>query len=511
MPLDPTTVSSADRTGRMVGADNDDAGYHSHAYLTQIEDVEMCRDVYAGTRKLREGGTDYLPQFPKEKDSSYDRRKGQAVLFNGFRRTVKGLTGMVFRKDPVLGDDVPDAIAGHWENIDLAGRHGVVFARDVFESKAIDGHTFILVDWRDAEGARSRAEEEGARPYWVHIKKSQAIRWRTENQGGETVLTRFAYVETDTVDDGAFAEKLILRVRQYDLVDGRVRYRSWTRDAGKNGGDWTPEDDETMGERMTRIPVVCDYADREGVLQSRPPLLDLAFENIRHYQLRSDRDNLIHDTHVPLKVFIGESREKLEGMTLAAGNAVVLENPEADAKVLETTGAALEESREELDDIEGRMAALGVAVIVRKDRVQKTATEASNDKAEEDSDLAAMARGTQDALDEAFALHGMWLDEAEPGTVSVNRDFLAQTISPQMVDVVLKAVEANNLSVETLWDILEAGEVLGDWFDREMEHERIEKQDADSLMAARAVMQQAQQAQQVDEVEVEPEELPEAA
>src|SRR5690606_21224341 len=149
------------------------------AYLASIEAVETCRAVYGGTRAMREAGDRFLPRFPLEEDDAYEDRLARAVLYNAFKRTVKGLAGMAFRKDPQLEDDVPveirgqeadsetgqPLVIGHWENIDLAGRHGAVFARDVFEAKLIDGHTFIFVDWWGADDARSRAEEREARPY----------------------------------------------------------------------------------------------------------------------------------------------------------------------------------------------------------------------------------------------------------------------------------------------------------------------------------------------------------
>lgn len=482
------------------------------AYLASIEAVETCRAVYGGTRAMREAGDRFLPRFPLEEDDAYEDRLARAVLYNAFKRTVKGLAGMAFRKDPALEDDVPieirgqeadpdtgqELVIGHAENIDLAGRHLSVFARDVFEAKLIDGHTFIFVDWWGADDARSRAEEREARPYWVHILRQQVIRWRAESFGGRTVLVSFAYIETDTEPDGEFGERLIRRVRQYDLVESdgetvsaagtRVRYRSWVQDVETTGGAWQVEEPgRLLGERMTRIPVVCDYADRAGFFESDPPLLDLAYENIRHYQLRSDRDTLLHTSHVPVFTLIGVSRDQVAQMSIGAGTGLVLDNPQAKAQYTEASGTGLAQSRDELKDTEQRMAAMGLAMLQRETRAAETAEAKRIDKAENDSQLAVMVRATGDALEEALWLHAMWMGLPDGGSVSMNDDFGIEPLEPQMVQALAGLVRDNMLSLDTLWDLLKSGNILPDGFNAELERARIEDQAGASLDALLAL------------------------
>lgn len=463
------------------GAD-DNPGAHGVAWFAQAPAVTICRDVYGGTLTLRAKGRDYLPQFPKEDDAAYSDRLRRAVLFNAYRKTVKALTGMVFRKDPVLGDDAPPAIVTHAENIDLAGRHIAVFARDLFADKVVAGHSHILVDWHGPEGARSAAEEGEARPYWVQIAKEQVLRYRTEDRGGNTVLVSFAYIEGDVVPDGEYTEKEIERVRQYDLLGETVMYRSWTRDKDE-AGEWVPEvESKPLGPRMTKIPVATDYGDRTGYMTSDPPLLDLALENLEHYDVRSDRRQSLKIGSVP--IFVTQGVEASDIGTFAVGGSIGLALPQVgqDAKYVETSGNAYDASREELQDIEQRMSALGLAVLVRKDQTQRTATENSNDKLEQDSDLASMARGTSDAIEEAFGLHAMWMGEQDGGSCEINRDFNALSLSPQMVATLIAAVP-DKLSVETLWEILQQGEVLPDTFDPEEEQARLQQAGAAELAA----------------------------
>lgn len=472
---------------------SDDPGAKGVANLLQAEAVQTCLDVYGGTFTMRDAGTKYLPQHPKEEEDAYSDRKNRAKLFNAFRRTVKGVTGLVFRKDPTIGDDVDTRIAEHLDNVDLTGRDLATFAKALFKSKTKLGHALILVDWHGPGGARRRADETEARPYWTLIEKDQVLRFRTRQEDGKTILTSIAWLESDIVEDGEFTEKLVLRVRQLDLVEEgavpRVEYRSWIRDADKKD-DWEPEEAGTpLGERMTRIPIAVDYADRTGFLMSEPPLLDLALENVEHWRVRSERAQTLGIAGIPIFTIIGDVNKNDIG-TFTVGASIGLLLPEgAEAKYVETTGAALEESRQELQDIEQRMAALGLSMLVRKSNRPQTAEAERLNRSEQDSELADSARGTQNALAEALVLHAMWmgLDATVAGTVGVNTDFELGQLDAQTIREFRELWMEAGISWETLVAILLRGETLPEGFDADEERERIEteaarRMDADPMI-----------------------------
>src|SRR5262249_42672943 len=99
-------------------------------------------DVSGGTLHLRKKGPEYLPIEPAEnRTQDYPIRLSRAIFFSAFERTLHGLVGMVFRKEPKFSKDVPEIIRGReetedqskregWaENIDLQGNHWTVFAK----------------------------------------------------------------------------------------------------------------------------------------------------------------------------------------------------------------------------------------------------------------------------------------------------------------------------------------------------------------------------------------------
>lgn len=152
---------------------------------------------------------------------------------------------------------------------------------------------------------------------------------------------------------------------------------------------------------------------------------------------------------------------------------LALPGSEMDAKYVETTGSGLEQSRQELQDIEQRMAALGLSMLQRQSRAAETAEAKRIDRAVEESELGAFARSLEDAIEDALRFHAMWLDLEGGGSAQVNRDFDTQPIDPGAVSVLLKAVGDGALSIETMWEILVRGEILPDTFDPEIEQERL--------------------------------------
>lgn len=451
------------------------------AHERQKEAVEIVRDVYEGTLRMREKGAKYLPRFPKETTGDYERRRKKAVLYNATRRTVEGLTGMVFRKDPQLSEDVPSEIEEHTDNIDLAGRSLDVFARDFFEASLLDGHAHIFVDYQrtDDSEIRTLADEQqmGVRPYWVMLEKQDVLSWRTRSVNGRPVLTQLVWRETIVRPDGEFGEEEVTRYRVYQRVaaedegTGEVRAAvEWQIWEEKEDGEVVPVESGLMD--IPVIPLATGYTNRTGFLESDPPLLDLALENVRHYQARSDRAHVLHFASVPIPFFSGVEMDELKW---GPNHAISTENEQAAAQILEPSGNGLEEGRLELQDIEQRMAALGLAMLQRDTRAAETAEARRIEKSETDSSLSAAARGLEGALEEALSYHALWMDreDADGGSASVNRDFESQMLDPQMVTTLSGLVGRGQLSVETMWDILERGEILPDDFDPDMERDRL--------------------------------------
>jgi hypothetical protein len=454
----------------------------SVAYLEDDPDRRLMDDIYGGTRTLR-AHPEYLPQMPREADEHYERRRETAVLYNATKRTLKGLAGMVFRKNIVIDAGENDAFRDHAENIDLEGRNLDVFAREVTEAALRHGLTHVLVDHTqagvddDRTPSRGEVRQLGQRPYWVHLTARQLIGWRSALVGGREILTQVRYVTRGMRPEGDYGEELheTLRVlsRETDEdgmpVDAPVRYEAWRRKVGEGGRGELVEEGELD---VNVIPLATIYSNRAGFMRADPPLMDLAEENLRHYRCLSTSDRGLDVAQYPHYVFVGlEDEEDLEVGPLKATRLPM----GGSAEILESSGNALGAADMRLQRSAERMAILGLSMLHSESRAAETARAKEIDKAEQDSELAAVARGVEDALNEAVIFHAMWLGREDAATVEVNKDFNVLAITEGKARAMMDLVERGLLSRPTLWEALRIGEWLPDTFDPDHEARLIEE------------------------------------
>lgn len=443
----------------------------SKSAARQRKGLELVRDVSAGTEKIRDRTIVYLPQAPGEHPIVYRSRLLRSVFFNVFAHTIEGLVGQVFRRDPILGDDVPPVIAGtdtqpgHWENIDLAGTHGDVFCRDLLQDSLTSGHAAILVDFPVTGGTqRADQEQQGIRPYWVPILKDNILSWRTTVEHGRTILTQLVLRECQTVPDGEFGDM--------DQTQYRVLYR--------DSSGVTPiagfrllriTDDKRIIEvasglygNQDEIPVAeIATSGRVSLFESAPPLLDLAYVNVVHYQTLSDYLTSVHMTCVPLLTLIAFDDVGGDAGQVVVGPSSVLtsSNPLAKAAYVSHDGRALGEVKQALDDLKSDMGTLGLSMLSPSKRTAETAQAKRLDKATEDSALAVTARGLQDGIERALGFHGRYLDgKPEGGSVTINKEFDTQQMEATLLTAWTQAVATAGVPERLMLKAMQIGELI---------------------------------------------------
>lgn len=464
----------------------------SKAVETMMSDLTLVRDIEHGCRRIKDQAQTYLPQAPNEAYENYNDRRSRSVFVNAFMQTVYGLTGMIFRRNPRVGEDAPEQFALDWENIDNAGTHGDVFAREVCQDAILAGHAAILVEYPKTGGAQTARDEMGGiRPYWVPVKKDNIVSWRTENVGGRIVLAQLVLKECVTVPEGAFGEREEEMYRVFYREGGVVGFRllQVTRDRK------VVELDQGTYPTQDEIPVAeIRSAGSKSMFESTPPLIDLAHVNIAHYQVSSDYYDCIHKTNVPVWVTIG-----LDQVVGGQGEQTIGTNSGfalpigGDAKWVAHDGAALESTRLALSDLKSDMATIGLAMLAPDKRTAETAEGKRIDKSASDSKLGITARGLQDGLERAAGFHLRYYRIPEGCSIEVNRDFENLKMDAQTISALAQLVVQGLLTVETLWSMLQEGNVLPGEFDAIVEKAELDAQsaiDAQKAMDnARAMME----------------------
>ena len=380
---------------------------------------------------------------------------------------------MVFRRNPVLQEDVPSSLVDHWENIDNAGTHGDVFTKQVFHDAMVAGHAGIFVDFPPSEPGLNRAAEIalGLRPFWRHIAKENMISWRTQLVNGRLVLTQLVLNEPTVLPIGAYGEREVDRYRVLRLTIEGVMWDLF--EANKQSDPVRIDGGQMVG--VKEIPFVAVYANPTGFLQSKPPLMDLAWLVIAHYQTNSDMLHAAHIANTPVPVFIGVEVD--EKVVFGPNTVINIENPEGDAKWLETEGGAINTTKTILGDMRTEMSVLGLGILERRPMTAETATAKRIDRSEKDSQLSTAARSLEDGIERALGFHAQFMgiadENGDGGSVTLNRDYQELTLTPEQIRVYSDVVKERQLSPETLWSVLLEGNALPSDFDVAQELTRI--------------------------------------
>jgi len=410
-------------------------------------DLAKVEALMGGTKAMRAAGELYLPKWPAEQQHSYDFRLKTSTLYNAFARTIENMAGKPFT-EPVQWTDIAPTVEAWFDDIDCCGRNLHVFAQDVFRAGLKDGITHVLVDFpvtKDESGAQlyvTRAAEQaaGVRPYAIHIKQSQILGWISTAKNGAEVLAQLRIMECVNEPDGDYGTRGVQQVRV--LTPGA--WNTWRQNEKK---EWVLYEEGVT--TLDFIPLVTFYTRRTGFMTASPPLNDLADLNIKHWQSQSDQDSLLHVARVPLLVRIG--MDDANGATQTIGKSITDLPMGADMKYVEHSGAAIGSGRDSLQDLEGHMESMGAELLTVRPG-DRTATEAALDTSQSQCQLAAMASGLEDFLDEMVDVMAEWAGLPDQGDIDVFDDFAAIAVDAAtagpFVAALISLVEAGLLSKE---------------------------------------------------------------
>ena len=411
----------------------------------------LIETLLGGTYKIRKGHRKFLFQEPRELDEAYDNRLQRSVLAPYYVRLERMLAGMLTRK-PVRLDDVSDVIREQLFDVDLQGNDLQTW---LFQTSRICiryGHVGVLVD--------APAAGENGRPYWVSYTPRDILGWRTELKDGKQQLTQLRLQEKIIVPDGLYGEKQVEQVRV--LTPGAFEIHQKDQQ-----GDFKVIDEGRTS--LSEIPFSVAYSNRMGVLESIPPLADIAELNLQHYQVQSDLSNQLHISAVPMLAIFGFP-QSAEEISAGPGEAMAL--PEgASAQYIEPAGNSYDAQFRRLEQIASQINELGLAAVLGSKLVGETAEAKRIDRSQGDSTMMVVAQQMQDMIDNCLRFHAEYMQESNAGSSLVNRDFMGTRLEPLEIQALLQLYTAGTITQETLLLQLEAGEVLGDNFDVENELE----------------------------------------
>lgn len=388
----------------------------SAAYCAMQERWELLHDLRGGTLTMRNAGTRWLPRHERESESLWRARLERTFLYNAFNDTIEGLASKPFTRPITLAGDIPERLSGLAKDADRQGASLTTFAQRVFEDALVHGLSHILIEYPQATGAETLADERenGLNPYFVHVPATALIGWRSiRDLNGREVLSEIRIREERSEADGPYTDARVTYTRVY---------RQWEWVLYRNMGAAEDPVEVARGPNtLGEVPLVTLYLRRTGLLTADPPLEDLAWVNVAHWQSQSDQRNILHIARCPMLAESGVSADDRQSTPIIIGPTSVrsYSDPQARAYWIEVSGGSIGAGRQDLVDLESKMQILGNQPLVSRTG-EMTATGEAIEEAKSQSAMQCWLRLFEAALRSCYGVAAKWVRESLPESFSVD-------------------------------------------------------------------------------------------
>ena len=334
------------------------------------------------------------------------------------------------------------------------------------------GQSHILVDYPAPTGALTLAEEraQNRRPYWIEIDPTNIYGWRLDREVNYGSIIQVRIAEKAVVPSGEFGEQVFDQVRviepgkfsiyrkvspKKDLINLEDTSYAGNFDGPENEKDYELVD--SGGFSLGEVPLVSVYSGKTDTLASKPPLLDIAYLNLAHFQRQAD---LIHSLHVasqPLLVMEGWD-DQTKDMAISVNYAMATQ-PGNKVYYVEPAASAFEAQAAEIQELQLQMATLGISTLSQQKFVAESADARRLDRVDTNSMLSMVSLDLEQKVQKAFNLSADYLG-LEPPEIKISRDFDIERLIGQDITALTSLFDQQVIDREEFRDILVQGEVL---------------------------------------------------
>lgn len=436
------------------------------AYANFAEKWLKTRSACEGQSAVHKAGEKFLPRLSEQTDNDYNNYKLRATYFNACGRTLEGLVGMVFRKEPKV--IYPDAMKPIIHDIDLSGNSlEIVAMRTIYDLIQV-GRAGILVEYPSVTTAPESAAQAAAqnlRPYTTYYPAESILDWSLERVNNVVQPVMIKLAETYTIKKNPFEFATKEQIRALLLVEGIGYIQQIYRKNDK--GDWYQEGADIIplmnGNPIPFIPFWAFGAKTNSLELQDPPILDLADLNLAHYRVSADYERGCHFAGLPTPVLAGFVFDENEKVAIGSSTAMVSSDPSAKWGFLEFTGQGLGALVENLKLKEGQMAAIGARMLAPEKAGVESAATLEMKITGETSVLAALVNLAGENFEAILRFMAAWYGVNVPDEqleLDLNTDFIPVAMTPQELDSLMKAWQAGGIPQEELFHALKRGEII---------------------------------------------------
>lgn len=423
------------------------------------------RAAAAGQRAVHNGAEAYLPRLSGQSDSEYKSYKGRAVYFNATGRTVDGLVGLVFRKEPVVSE-IPTALDALVKDATLSGLSLSEVSRTILKEVLEVGRCGVLVEFpavNEAPKSLAQAETMNIRPYLTMYQAESIINWKLARVNNVLKPVLIVLEESYEVPVDEWTSTVETQIRELSVTEGFYRQRVF-RDFGAG----YVVVDETIpmsnGKALTDIPFVFFGSESNSADVQPSPISDIVDINLSHYVATASYEHGCFFTGAPTPVVSGYQEVVGQSQTLSIGSSTawVLPAPDAKAYYLEFTGQGLGAMEKNLTKKEAQMAAIGVRMLApEKTGVESQGTVMMRHQGEQ-ATLSSLSRLVSNGLTRALQIAAKWIgaEWKEANAFELSSDFTETGLTAQELTALVSAWQQGAISSATLFANLQRGEII---------------------------------------------------
>lgn len=428
-----------------------------------IPQYELIRDCIGGEHQVKFRRDKYLP-MPNASDQSveniarYNSYIRRAVFYNAAQRTLEGLVGQIFLREPQI--KVPSLLQPVVDDATGSGVSLAQLAQEAASDALAYGRVGLFVDYPDTDVPTSQSQVAAGEvtAQITVVKPWNAINYRVKSRGAKKVLSLVVFEEEYVEDDDGFETKTKRRWRVLRLVEDQYKVEVWNEKIGtKPVQEFWPKDH--AGTALNEIPFVFIGSKNNDPKPQLPPLYALCAVNMGHYRNSADYEEAVFMLGQPTPWFAGLTEEWVTkvmggGVALGSRGAVMLpENGSAGLLQVEPNTMA----KEAMEQKEAQMVALG-AKLVEGSQVQRTATEADIDNTSETSSLSSVAKNTAAAFKWALEKAALFVGAPDTGIeFDLNTEFDLQKMTPEERRQLISEWQAGAITFEEMRASLRRG------------------------------------------------------
>lgn len=428
-------------------------------YSRKINRWTKNRDAYEGEDAVKARSTTYLVPAGGIENSDYERYRMRAKWYGATSRTLQGLTGAIFQKEPIV--EASTAVEKHLDNITLTGISSDLLASTVLSDVALMGRYGVLLAYN--KGLK--------RPYWCGVPVESIINWHVMIDRGYPKLAMLVIKEQIFELRDEYTIETFDRYRVCRLNPEGVYEELTFQETGIGQNQGLTLVDlfvpTRKGGALDFIPFQFFGAADLTPNISRSLLDDLVDVNYAYFRHSADYEQGLFFTGMPKYVITGHPLDPGERIPVGSLDAWVFGNPEAKAYLLEYQGHGLESHERAMDNDKAEMATLGARLLEEQPATTETLGAVQIRHSGETGSLRSMANLVSEGLTQLLRWHHWWngdtenLDD-ERFSFTLNTDFTTTRLGPQETQALVGLWQAGGISKETLFWNLQQGEIIPD-------------------------------------------------